>query len=118
MPGYLSAADAGIAFYRPGVSRLGTSPVKVSEYLACGLPVVMNRGIGDSDRIIMSERAGVLVDKFDEAAYVKAAAALDRLVDESVDTRRQNQAAAEKLFDLKAIGATRYAKLYTELLGA
>jgi len=118
MPGYLSAADAGIAFYRPGVSRLGTSPVKVSEYLACGLPVVMNRGIGDSDSIIMSERAGVLVDKFDEAEYVKAAAALDRLVDESVDTRRQNQAAAERLFDLKAIGATRYAKLYTELLGA
>ena len=41
---YLSAADAGIAFYRPGISRLGTSPVKVSEYLACGLPVVIERG--------------------------------------------------------------------------
>jgi glycosyltransferase involved in cell wall biosynthesis len=118
MPAYLSAADAGIAFYRPGVSRLGTSPVKVSEYLACGLPVVMNRGIGDSDNIIMSEHAGVLVDKFDQAEYAKAAAALDRLVDESVDTRRQNRATAEKLFDLKEIGATRYAKLYTELLGA
>ena len=36
VPGFLSAADAGIALYRPGISRLGTSPVKVSEYLACG----------------------------------------------------------------------------------
>jgi glycosyltransferase involved in cell wall biosynthesis len=117
MPGYLSAADAGIAFYRPGVSRLGTSPVKVSEYLACGLPVVMNSGIGDSDSIIMGEHLGVLAHKFDEAEYAKAAAQLDGLIAESADTRRQNRAAAERLFDLKQIGATRYAKLYTELLG-
>lgn len=118
IPGYLSTADAGIAFYRPGVSRLGTSPVKVSEYLACGLPVVMNRGIGDSDSIIMSAQAGVLLEKFDEAEYAKGAAALDQLVDQSDDTRRQSRAAAERLFDLKEIGTARYAKLYTELLGA
>jgi glycosyltransferase involved in cell wall biosynthesis len=118
MPGFLSAADAGIAFYRPGFSRLGTSPVKVSEYLACGLPVVINSGIGDTDRIIMDQQLGVLVKDFNQAAYADAVTSLIRLVAKSDDTRRQNRNEAERLFDLQRIGAASYAKLYAEVLGA
>ena len=99
MSGFLNAADAGIAFYRPGVSRLGTSPVKVSEYLACGLPVVMNSGIGDSDAIVLREHLGVLVNDFNEPEYARAVASLDHLITDSAGTRRQNRAAAERLFD-------------------
>jgi glycosyltransferase involved in cell wall biosynthesis len=117
MPEFLNAADAGIAFYRPGVSRLGTSPVKVSEYLACGLPVIINNGIGDTDRLIQQQNLGVLVEEFSETAYLKAVASLDGLVSDFDQTRRQNRAAAERLFDLKQIGAVRYAKLYAEVLG-
>lgn len=117
MPGFLSAADAGIAFYRPGISRLGTSPVKVSEYLAGGLPVVMNHGIGDSDSIIRSNHLGVLVNDFNETEYARAVTSLDQLVANADDTRRHNSEAAERLFDLQRIGAERYAQLYTEVLG-
>jgi glycosyltransferase involved in cell wall biosynthesis len=116
MPRYLNAADAGLSFYRPGVSRLGTSPVKLSEFLACGLPVVLNRGIGDSDRFITEENLGALVDEFNEAEYARAVAVLDRLASNPVETRRRNRGAAERLFDLAQIGVTRYAQLYAEVL--
>ena len=64
---YLSAADAGIAFYKPTLSRLATSPVKVAEYLACGLPVIINAGVGDSDTLISEQRVGAVVTDFNEA---------------------------------------------------
>jgi glycosyltransferase involved in cell wall biosynthesis len=118
VPGFLNCADAGIAFYRPGISRLGTSPVKVSEYLACGLPVVMNTGIGDSDRIIEENSLGILVGRFDQPSYEEARATLDRIIADTAETRTRIRATAEKLFDLKTVGISRYAQLYEELLDA
>jgi len=117
IPGWLSASDAGIAFYRPGISRLGTSPVKVSEYLACGLPVVINAGIGDSDLIITGEKVGVLVENFSDPEYARAARAIAEFAAAPDQIRWQARAVAEKLFDLRSIGAERYARLYEKVLG-
>jgi glycosyltransferase involved in cell wall biosynthesis len=116
VPGYLSAADAGVAFYRPGISRLGTSPVKVSEYLACGLPVVINAGLGDSDNLVLRERVGALVSDFNANAYAQAATTIGDFTAKLDDTRRRTRAVAERLFDLKLVGASRYAQLYERLL--
>jgi glycosyltransferase involved in cell wall biosynthesis len=115
VPSYLSASDAGIAFYRPGFSKLATSPVKVTEYLACGLPVILNTGIGDSDALITSERAGALVQDFTAEEYAKAAASLLDLVAEAESTRRRLRQTASKYFDLHAVGLRRYAQLYEEV---
>src|SRR5258708_36774615 len=60
VPSYLSAADAGLAFIKPCFSKLASSPTKYAEYLGCGLPLIINCGIGDSDTLIMREKAGVL----------------------------------------------------------
>jgi glycosyltransferase involved in cell wall biosynthesis len=48
---YLSASDAGLALIKPCFSKLASSPTKTAEYLACGLPVIINAGIGDSDSL-------------------------------------------------------------------
>ena len=116
VPSFLSAADAGIAFYRPGISRLGTSPVKVSEYLATGLPVVMNAGIGDSDRLIREYNVGTLVQDFNEAEYAKAALLLLQLVADSDRIRQSARQVAETLFDLRRVGIEGYARLYEAVL--
>jgi len=116
VPSFLSASDVGIAFYRPGISRLGTSPVKVSEYLSCGLPVIVNADIGDSDRVIEQENVGVLVRDFNEGEYARAAATIFHLLDHPEETRRHMQSVAERLFDLKSVGVERYARLYEALL--
>jgi glycosyltransferase involved in cell wall biosynthesis len=113
---FLSAGDIGIAFYRPGISRLGTSPVKVSEYLSCGLPVVMNAGIGDSDQLITSEGVGALVKDFSAAEYAKAAESILGFADRAEQTRQHSREVAERLFDLRGRGIERYARLYEALL--
>lgn len=116
MPNYLSVADAGIAFYRSGVSRLGTSPVKVSEYLSCGLPVIVNTGIGDTDEIVRRHDVGALVESFSSDAYERAIAILETHVHNHNSIRARAREAAEKLFDLRHVGGPAYARLYKEVL--
>src|SRR5712692_297833 len=72
MPSYLSGADAGLAFIKPCFSKLASSPTKYAEYLGCGLPLIINAGVGDSDVLITREYVGALVRGFDEAEYVNA----------------------------------------------
>jgi glycosyltransferase involved in cell wall biosynthesis len=116
VPSWLSASDAGIAFYRPGISRLGTSPVKVSEYLACGLPVVVNAGVGDSGALISREKIGTLVQDFTEAEYSLAAATIAEYTNTPAEIRRRTRAVAEKFFDVRQVGVERYARLYERVL--
>jgi len=116
VPSWLSASDAGIAFYRPGISRLGTSPVKVSEYLACGLPVVVNAGVGDSGALISREKIGTLVQDFTAAEYSVAAATIAEYADTPAEIRRRTRAVAEKFFDVRQVGVERYARLYESVL--
>jgi glycosyltransferase involved in cell wall biosynthesis len=116
VPSYLSASDIGIAFYRPGVSRLGTSPVKVSEYLSCGLPIVINAGIGDSNSLVIAEQGGILVDSFEEDDYAKAMPGMLRLIADRDQAHKRARQVAERLFDLKTVGVARYARLYQRVL--
>lgn len=48
---YLSACDIGLAIREPSFSMQGVAPIKIGEYLMCGLPVVATQGIGDTDMV-------------------------------------------------------------------
>lgn len=115
---WLSASDAGIAFYRPGISRLGTSPVKVSEYLACGLPVVVNAGVGDSGEFIGREKIGALTQDFTPAEYAITASTLAALTETPEAIRRRTRKAAEQFFDVRRLGVESYARLYESVMGS
>jgi glycosyltransferase involved in cell wall biosynthesis len=63
VPRWLSAADVAFAPYRGSPSSASISPVKIGEYWANGLPVVLTRGVGDDSDIIAAEPyAGALFD--------------------------------------------------------
>jgi glycosyltransferase involved in cell wall biosynthesis len=113
---YLSAADVGVAFYKPALSRLATSPVKLTEYLACGLPVIVNAGVGDSDDLVTRERVGALVRDFNEQEYENAATAIESFITDAEETRRRTREVAERLFDVRKVGVERYARLYERVL--
>ena len=111
---YLSAADVGIAFYKPTFSRLATSPVKVSEYLACGLPVIVNAGVGDSDTFVESQTVGAVINDFNEGEYKQALMTIENLL--AGDVRERARTVAESFFDVRRTGLERYARLYEKIL--
>ena len=115
VPSYLAAADAGLAFIKPCMSKLASSPTKNGEYLACGLPLVINAGVGDSDALIDDWNAGVLIEEFSDAEFAAAARAIEAIVARP-KVREKARAVAEKLFDLNAIGAERYVSIYGRVL--
>ena len=60
VPKYLSAADFGLSLNKFFPSGKYLSPIKIGEYLANGLPVLMTEGIGDENNYLEKEKAGVL----------------------------------------------------------
>ena len=115
VPSYLSAADAGLAFIKPCFSKQASSPTKYAEYLACGLPLIINAGIGDSDTLIGNENVGALVQRFDEDEYVRATAIIESMTSDVDQTRRRTREVAERLLDVRRVGRERYAELYEQV---
>ena len=117
VPSYLAAADAGLAFIKRCVSKLASSPTKNGEYLACGLPLILNAGIGDSDALIEQWEAGVLIDDFTEAAFAEAASKIEAMA-RVAGARDKARRVAEQVFHLEEVGGERYASLYERVLSS
>lgn len=114
VPAYLAAGDVGISFIKRCFSKLASSPTKNAEYLACGLPIVINAGIGDSDRLAQISDAAILVDDVNEQSFERAWLAVQNAIG---DPQRKTKARelAQKEFDLVSVGGARYASLYEAL---
>jgi glycosyltransferase involved in cell wall biosynthesis len=115
IPAYLSAADIALSFIKACYSKQASSPTKIAEYLACGLPVVSNAGIGDLDAIIKNEKVGAIIEGFDEKSYSKALQEVEQLrqAEGFSDHCRQT---AKRLFDLEEVGGKKYRNIYRNLL--
>lgn len=111
VPSYLAAADAGLSFIKRCVSKIASSPTKNAEYLACGLPLIINAGIGDSDALINQWKAGVLLEDFTDTEYSRVGSAIETMVAQP-DVRTSAREVAERVFDLETVGVERYAALY------
>ncbi len=108
---HLSAADIALSFIKACYSKQSSSPTKIAEYLACGLPVVANAGVGDLDDLIINNKVGVLVDDFSRNSYLKAL----REIEEFGDVGEKCREIAARDFDLQKVGGARYRKLYENL---
>ena len=62
VPDYLSAADFAFATIKPAPCRLFCSAIKIGEYWASGLPVLLPPGIGDDSDIVVAEGGGAVFD--------------------------------------------------------
>jgi hypothetical protein len=62
VPDYLSAADFAFATIKPAPCRLFCSAIKIGEYWANGLPVLVSPGVGDDSAIAVAEGGGAVFD--------------------------------------------------------
>ena len=112
LPVHLSAADVALSFIKACYSKQSSSPTKIAEYLACGLPIVANKGVGDVDHLIEENNVGVLIEDFSTQAYHDAIEAVGRLPEESEHYRKT----ARIEFELEGVGGERYRNLYRRML--
>jgi len=118
LPEKLQRATAAIAFIKPCISKRASSPTKIGEYLAAGLPVIANAGIGDLDELLQGNGegpVGVLVKDFTDDSY---RIALDQLavLQQSPKIAERCQKVAREFLDLRTVGWPRYQQVYRDLV--
>ena len=85
----------------------------MGEYLAAGLPVIANGGIGDVDSQLGDTRTGAVIKDFSEAELSRAAEEAQLLLADPDMIERARKTAAE-IFSLD-LGAASYIELYAVL---
>lgn len=105
--------DAAISFIKPDFSKIASCPTKMGEYLAAGLPVVANAGIGDVDDQLLSNQVGFVIKDFSDESYDQSIRALIELMSDPEMIKRGRQT-AEEVFSLD-LGTERYAEMYRAL---
>jgi len=115
MPFYIKLADAGIFFIKPCFSKRSSCPTKFAEYLSCGLPLVINAGIGDTDKIVRDHNLGVVIDSFNKESYLSGTYQLLELLKEKKLISDRCRKVAEEKFSLD-IGVSEYFNVYRSLI--
>lgn len=113
MPRYTALFDAGVFFIRPALSKRGSAATKLAEFLACGVPVIINDGVGDSGEIVAADGVGVVLAGLDPASREQSLSAVEAALHDPAMRERCRRAAMER-FDIRA-GAARYRRLYERL---
>jgi glycosyltransferase involved in cell wall biosynthesis len=115
VPALIARMTIGTALKQPSYSQLGCAPTKLAEYLGCGVPVLVNRGIGDVAEIVEGHGVGIVLDGFDQAALRTGADRTLALLADG-DLERRCRAAAEAVFSLES-GVAAYDSVYRSMLG-
>jgi len=110
VPTYMNRMDTGIFFYKPTFSKKGTSPTKMGEFLACGIPCLSNAAVGDVESILEANGVGIAIDTFETE---EKRTAIESIVELSADpeTADRCRAVAESYYSLNA-GVDAYSEIY------
>lgn len=109
---YLSASDIGLVGVRQKPSKRYCSPIKTGEYLACGLPVIVPKGISDDDVLLKENGIGVLISDANKIGYEDAVKNTICLFDTTTDQEVRKKA---RNYSIKDRSIYQYKLLYEKL---
>ncbi len=112
VPGLVKASDVNISFIKPVYSKLSSSPTKLGEVLSMGIPVIVNSGVGDVQKIVDEAAAGYVLNDFTEKEFTKAVQAIPFLLQKSPSAIRE---AVKHTFSLES-GIQSYYNCYKKIL--
>jgi glycosyltransferase involved in cell wall biosynthesis len=102
IPMYLASADVAIGHLRATIETIGSTPLKVVEYMASGCVVVVGRG-GCSEDLIVDGINGIVTESSAGEGLVKSM--IKVLTDEKLAARLRSKAReiAERVYDWEVI---------------
>ena len=114
VPYYISMSQFSLFFIKPSYSKKSSSPTKLAEIMAMGIPVICNDNVGDVKEQVESAKAGVVLSDFDERSYVRSVLNLKNNLKELFQRQRAVDY-VESHFSLKR-GVSLYAEIYRDVL--
>lgn len=66
------ASDWGLFFIKPSYSKISSSPTKMGEILAMGIPVICNSHVGDVEQIVNESKSGICLTNLDQETMVNS----------------------------------------------
>ncbi len=113
VPALLLLSDISLFFIKPVFSKQASSPVKMGEILAMGIPVIANVGVGDVDSIVNDTRCGILIKSFSSKSFDQGIDSIPEFLnaDKSVFVN-----AAKKYYSLEN-GVESYYQVYHKVQG-
>lgn len=114
IPQYMRIADAGI-FFINAYNKLGSSPIKMGEFLASGVPVIISPGVGDTEELVIENSVGIVVKEFADSQYRDGVKALLKLKQEGEGLSRRCVDAAKEYLSVED-GVNKYYQIYKTLL--
>lgn len=115
VPSYLAMTHFGLAFFSMTFSKEASSAVKVAEYLASGLPVVVSDKAGDIPAIVEKEGIGVVIASYSKDEYVRAVWHLETLLPTLDEYQKKCRAIAQEFFSQES-GLEKYRHIYKQLI--
>jgi hypothetical protein len=115
MPRWLSAADMGIVAVPPLPSQKYRSPIKVGEYLACGLPYIVCRGVSEDDTWAERHNIGVVLDAFTDNSIERERSRIQSLLDEESSSRRDRCREVGLAYRGKSVAVNGFSRILDEI---
>ena len=111
MPLYLSIMDLSVMFIKPTFSKKASSPTKLGELMAMGVPVVCNGDVGDVEEIISKYKAGLVLNELTDASFNSA---IEKIIKNTdwFDSELMRNGAVE-YYDLDK-GVEKYNRIYND----
>lgn len=113
MPRFVRLFDAGLFFIKPTLSKRGSAATKLAEFLACGIPVIINDDVGDSGAIVKRGQVGVVLSSVDAESVEGSLPGVRMILEDRAIGARCRKLAVE-LFDIER-GVEKYRLLYRRL---
>lgn len=110
---YMHASDVSITFIKSSYSKKSSSPTKIGEILAMGIPIICNNeNVGDIKELMEKLDCGIALNDYSNEAIQAAIAQLDILCNKEPHKIRASA------FDYYALtnNVMKYEKLYKQLL--
>jgi glycosyltransferase involved in cell wall biosynthesis len=113
VPSLISLSNYSIYFIKPAYSKTSSSPTKQAELMAMGVPSITNKYIGDTEAILTSTNAGIIVEDFTDQSYQEV---ILKIVNKTYTFNSSEiKKGALDYYSLE-LGAEKYFKIYSSII--